>query len=222
MIGWLRGETIETWKEGSKKGVLVDCGGVGYEVQISPRHLNKAESSTILSLWVHQVQREDETQLFGFFEKADRNLFRILIRVNGVGPKIALAILDEFQADEIIQAIIHEDINKLNQVKGVGKRIAERISAELRDKLSCSEEKHQDNYVLETQFKKFKSNNFLELQQVLQNLGYEDLEILRALKAITHKNSPNSSEKPVLQSLSPDNMDQWLRASLEWLSKEAA
>ncbi len=95
MIGWLKGEKVEIWEQFSKHGVLLDCGGVGYEVHMTPRCLDKVKDYRILSLWIHQVQREDEAQLYGFLEKSDRNLFRVLIGVNGVGPKIALALFNE-------------------------------------------------------------------------------------------------------------------------------
>ncbi len=79
MIGWLKGEKIGIWNNGSKTGLILCCSGVGYEVQILKRNLNSIHDSQEVTLWTHQIQREDGALLIGFIEKADRDLFRKLI-----------------------------------------------------------------------------------------------------------------------------------------------
>lgn len=93
MIGWLKGEKIDVWGNGSRSGVIIACSGVGYEVQTLCRNQSKINESKELTLWIHQVQREDGSSLIGFLEKSDRNFFRKLISVNGIGPQLAISLV---------------------------------------------------------------------------------------------------------------------------------
>ena len=135
MIGWLKGEKIQAWKNGPRSGVIVSCSGIGYEVQTLFRNQEKISSSKELVLWVHQVQREDGSSLIGFLEKLDRDFFRKLISINGIGPQLAISLLDKKEAHELIFAITNKDIKLLTSCPGVGKRIAERLVIELQSKL---------------------------------------------------------------------------------------
>ena len=99
-------------------------------------HSIGVEAESQCTAWVHQVQRDDGCTLFGFQEKRERDLFRTLISVNGVGPQMALALLDSCSADELVMAIVDGDLRRLSQAQGVGKRTAERLAVELRDRLS--------------------------------------------------------------------------------------
>ena len=117
--------------------MVISCGGVGYEVQLTSRDQNRQMDGAGCTLWVHQVQRDDGSTLFGFCEQQERDLFRILIGVNGVGPQMALALLDCSQVDELVAAIVDGDLKRLTQAQGVGKRTAERIAVELRDRLGA-------------------------------------------------------------------------------------
>ena len=136
MIGWLQGEKVENWHHGNRQGVLIVCGGVGYEVQTTSRHLNEIDCLENPTLWIHHLQREDLQTLFGFPNKSERDLFRLIIGVNGVGPQLALALLNTFRVDELTKIIVHSEIKILCEAQGVGKRIAERLIIELRAKLS--------------------------------------------------------------------------------------
>ena len=82
MIGWLKGEKIEYWVHGTRSGVIISCSGVGYEVQTLCRNQSKISESKELTLWIHQIQREDGVNLYGFKKKSDRNLFRLLTYSN--------------------------------------------------------------------------------------------------------------------------------------------
>ena len=95
MISWLKGEIIHTWEISSKKGIVLNVGGVGYEIQLLPTQICKEEDSNKIELWIHQIDREDGTSLYGFIEVNQRNLFREIISVNGIGPQIGMALLDE-------------------------------------------------------------------------------------------------------------------------------
>ena len=100
MISWLKGEIVHIWKISTKKGVVLNVGGVGYEIQLLPTQIEKEEYSDKLELWIHQIDREDGTSLYGFIEVNQRDLFREIISVNGIGPQIGMALLEDFEVSQ--------------------------------------------------------------------------------------------------------------------------
>ena len=132
MIGRIRG--ILAHKQ--PPDILVDVGGVGYEVQVPMTTLFQLpELGAEVSLVTHFVVREDAQLLYGFITERDRELFRQLIRVNGVGPKLALTILSGMDATSFARCVQRDDISSLVALPGVGKKTAERLLVEMRDKL---------------------------------------------------------------------------------------
>lgn len=188
MIGWLQGERIQSWEQGGRRGVVVACGGVGYEVQLTSRDQNGQGTGSACTLWVHQVQRDDGSTLFGFCDQQERDLFRTLIGVNGVGPQMALALLDCCRVHELVAAIVDGDLKRLTQAQGVGKRTAERIAVELRDRLGNWAPLQEPSLSLvdRSDVKAIPLGEpcLRDLQITLETLGYEDLEIRRAMRAV--------------------------------------
>ncbi|MDR3246992.1 MAG: Holliday junction branch migration protein RuvA [Prevotellaceae bacterium] len=117
---------------------VLDVHGVGYNILISLQTYTKLANAATAKLNIHQVIREDANLLYGFFEEEERQIFRLLINVNGVGPNTALMMLSSLSADEIRAAILKEDINTLKGVKGIGLKTAQRIIVDLRDKVTSS------------------------------------------------------------------------------------
>ncbi|HKM26748.1 MAG TPA: Holliday junction branch migration protein RuvA [Thiopseudomonas sp.] len=131
MIGYLRGTLLEK----QPPHVLLDVNGVGYELEVPMTTLFQLPAvGEPLVLHVHLVVREDAQLLYGFYAKRDRALFRELIRLNGVGPKLALALMSGMSADELIQCVNAEDTSRLMKVPGVGKKTADRLLVELKDR----------------------------------------------------------------------------------------
>jgi Holliday junction DNA helicase RuvA len=132
MIGRIRGILVHK----QAPLILVEVGGVGYELQVPMTTLFQLpELGTEVSLVTHFVVREDAQLLYGFIEEGDRSLFRQLIRVNGVGPKLALTILSGMDAKSFARCVQRDDISSLIALPGVGKKTAERLLVEMRDKL---------------------------------------------------------------------------------------
>ena len=132
MIGRLRGILIE--KQAPE--ILLECNGVGYEVTLpmtSFYHLPKLEQEAVI--YTHFVVREDAQLLYGFANQTERKLFRLLIKVNGVGPKLALAILSNMSAGQFVHCVNLDDVATIVKIPGVGKKTAERLLIEMRDKL---------------------------------------------------------------------------------------
>jgi Holliday junction DNA helicase RuvA len=132
MIGRIRGNL--THKQPPE--ILVEVGGVGYEIQVPMTTLFRLpELGAEVSLVTHFVVREDAQLLYGFIDEQDRTLFRQLIKVNGVGPKLALTILSGMDSASFVRCVQRDDISSLMALPGVGKKTAERLLVEMRDKL---------------------------------------------------------------------------------------
>ena len=135
MIAFLRGKILEADGESA----VVDVAGVGYQVLVSASTaaaLSVAGAGADTQLWVHAHFVKDEPlRLYGFVEASERALFETLISVQGVGPRVGLAILAGIEAGELVRAIATGDVGRLTQVKGVGRKTAERLALELREKI---------------------------------------------------------------------------------------
>jgi len=191
MICWLKGEKIQRWELGARSGLVLACGGVGYEVQMSKRNLNKVEIGKEISLWVHQLQREDGYSLFGFTDQKERDIFRKLISVSGVGPQLAMSLHEDNESDELISTIINKDIKALTRSSGIGKRTAERLVIDLQNKLTEFNIKDNSSSTkinaIETS-DCLKEELFNEVKSALTNLDYSDSEIRSALNSVFSNN----------------------------------
>jgi Holliday junction DNA helicase RuvA len=133
VIARLRGRPVASTPE----GLVLDVGGVGYLVAATPSVLRKADATGELSVHTYLHVREDVLQLYGFADPAERELFVQLLSVNGVGPKVALAILSGSPVAELRRAIALEDAAHFQAIPGIGKKTAERIVLELKEKLAA-------------------------------------------------------------------------------------
>ncbi|WP_281646827.1 Holliday junction branch migration protein RuvA [Parendozoicomonas sp. Alg238-R29] len=132
MIGRLRGILIEK----NPPGLLIDVSGVGYELEAPMTTFYRLpELGLETTLYTHFVVRDDAQLLYGFADKSERQLFRTLIRVNGVGPKLALAILSGMEAEMFARSVHEQDASMLTRIPGVGKKTAERLIVEMKDRL---------------------------------------------------------------------------------------
>ncbi len=224
MIGWLKGTVIEHWKQGPKAGCLLACNGVGYEVQLTLRDQIALSGQELLTLWIHQIQREDGNTMFGFPKKQDREFFRALIAVNGIGPQMALALLQESTVRELLTAITERDIKTLCKAPGIGKRTAERLVIDLQNKVSNFNSNINQISTSETipiKTGQLKPSNLNEVLTTLDALGYENFEINDAINAVA-KDSNKMAAKAGIKALSPNDTDAWIKASIRWLSQDAA
>ena len=131
MIGKIRGILVEK----NPPEVQIDVGGIYYEVQVPMSTLYQLpELGKELILHTHFVVREDAQLLYGFYDAKDKSMFRSLIKVNGVGPKMALGILSGMEADDFVRTVRGNDINALVNMPGIGKKTAERLIVEMRDR----------------------------------------------------------------------------------------
>jgi len=127
VIARLRGKPVASTPE----GLVLDVGGVGYLVAATPSAVRKSDGADEIVVETYLHVREDTMQLYGFADRAERELFVLLLTVNGVGPKVALAIVSGSPADDLRRAIAREDTARFMAIPGIGKKTAERIVLEL-------------------------------------------------------------------------------------------
>ena len=173
--------------------VLIDVHGVGYEVQVPmSTFYNLPELGAKVTLLTQFIVREDAQLLFGFLTPGERESFRELIKISGVGPRIALALLSGLNTDELAQAVAAQDASRLVKVPGVGKKTAERLLLELKGKLAP---------VLATPGWAAASDTQADILQALVALGYSDKEAQAALKQLPADVSVSDGIKQALKSL---------------------
>ena len=193
MISWLKGQIIHNWQLSSKKGVVINVNGVGYEVQLLSKQIEIINESKTIELWIHQIDREDSTNLYGFNALAQRDLFRVVIGVNGIGPQIGMALLEDFEVDQLVDAIEENDLNLLTKSQGIGKRIAERLVVELKNKLQQFKDNSETKIVNQNSNS---SNQFAkyieEIVTILNSLGYMDNEIMDSIELIKTNEKENT------------------------------
>ncbi len=132
MIGRLRGTAV-AW---DADGLVLDVGGVGYRLLATPAAVRKADGADEVALETHLHVREDALQLFGFADAAEREIFELLLGVSGVGPKVALAIVSGYAPGELRRAIVRDDAALFQTIPGIGKKTAQRVVLELREKIA--------------------------------------------------------------------------------------
>nr|WP_252730692.1 Holliday junction branch migration protein RuvA [Colwellia sp. E2M01] len=192
VIGRLRGTLVEKLSP----EILIECSGVGYEVTMPMTSIYALpELNQQATIYTHFVVREDAQLLYGFANKTERRLFRLLIKVNGVGPKLALAILSNMSADQFVSCVRHDDISAIVKIPGVGKKTAERLLIEMRDRLKDwqSEQIHlvsSDGVMPEQmsaelhQESTFINDNKGDAINALVSLGYKQVQADKAVKAV--------------------------------------
>ena len=185
MIGRLRGVLIE--KQAPE--VLIDVNGVGYELQMPLTSFYELpELNQPPTVYTHFVVREDAQLLYGFITKQERSLFRLLIKANGVGPKLALTILSGMTASEFVGCVERDDIVTLVKLPGVGKKTAERLLVEMRDKLKSLMEASvgsEREFVLQSNYSPAPMVNSAEEDAIsaLISLGYKPPQASKAVSA---------------------------------------
>ena len=179
MIGSLTGEIQHL--EGAT--VILNVGGVGYEVDTPLSTCCQLKRGETVTLWTHFVVREDAQQLYGFSELQDKVIFRTLLKVNGIGAKMALGILSSLSVEMLIHCIEHEDVNTLVKVPGVGKKTAERLMIELRDRFKAMSSGTVPSNSTSEQIQFTGNSAVAEAEAALQSLGYKPLEAQKLVNA---------------------------------------
>jgi Holliday junction DNA helicase RuvA len=191
MIGRLTGTLVADGPD----GVVLDVGGVGYEVSVPLGTMGRVrpDDAGRVTLWIHTHVREDVLALYGFADADDRIAFRALLGVSNVGPKIAVAVLGALPAAELAQAIARQDGAKLKGISGVGKKIADRLLLELRDKLPPLLGSPVPPVGARPSAIQAPSSGDERLRSVLTGMGFRPAEADRAVSAL----GPRVGDEPI-------------------------
>jgi Holliday junction DNA helicase RuvA len=210
MISYLKGTVATIQKSsGNRVTLILDVNEIGYELQI-PKRLSQellAASEGKVQVFTHLQIREDQQVLYGFASAAERDLFRQLIGVSGIGAQLAIALIDTLGLPNLVQAIVTGNIRALAKTPGVGNKTAERIALELKTKLA---EWRQLAGVSTPASATGPSPAILEdVEMTLLALGYENSEISQALEAVSQDTLIAKSKNP----------EEWIRSAIAWLSR---
>lgn len=171
MIGFLRGKVAGFTPD----GCLLDVGGVGYRLSCSATTLRSlTKNSEEVRLWTYLHVREDALSLFGFATETEQTTFEALLSVSGVGPKVALQVCSALTPESLRRALVTDDVNMIASVQGIGKKTAQRIVIDLKEKLALPD--------LEVAGES--NDSLVKARSALENLGYSPAEIRQALAAV--------------------------------------
>lgn len=200
MIAFVRGTAVDM----TENSVIVETGGIGYEIYMTGTDLSQIHMGEEVKIHTYFNVREDAMQLYGFRSKDDLQMFRLLLGVNGVGPKAAVGVLAGITADELRFAILSDDVKTLSKAPGIGKKTAQKLILELKDKM-----KLEDAFELKLAHEQEKavaglgeiSDGRQEAVEALVALGYSSTDALRAVRKVTD--------------VAPDDVEGLLKAALK-------
>jgi holliday junction DNA helicase RuvA len=203
MISYLKGTAIEILTPAPNRTVLIlEVNAVGYELQVPQRTSAEIAIDTQIQIFTHQQTREEQIAIYGFSSAAERDLFRQLISVSGVGASLAIALLDKLGLVDTVQAIVTSNIQRLSSAPGVGKKTAERLALELRSKLG--QWRIASGLAADLPLTSLNQTMQAEVEMTMLALGYTHDEIRQALQAI-------SSDSLMVKS---QNIEDWLRLAI--------
>ena len=200
MIAFVRGTAVDM----TENSVIVEAGGIGYEIYMTGTDLSQIHMGEEVKIHTYFNVREDAMQLYGFRSKDDLQMFKLLLGVNGVGPKAAVGVLAGITADELRFAILSDDVKTLSKAPGIGKKTAQKLILELKDKM-----KLEDAFELKLAHEQEKavaglgeiSDGRQEAVEALVALGYSSTDALRAVRKVTD--------------VAPDDVEGLLKAALK-------
>lgn len=192
MFDYIKG--ILAYKGVNDSTLTVEVNGIGYLINVTGRDFAKsAQKGSGIKVYTVLLHREDNMSLCGFLQKEDRDIFKVLTSVSGVGPKMALMLLNEFESYELIGLVVKGDFKQLTRAKGVGPKLAQKIIIELKDKLINFQNSAPISMGDDVEVKDEQA--LQDAQSVLTSLGYEREEIKKAVsKAMTSVKTQNAEE----------------------------
>ena len=189
MISWINGELVESWQTNQKFFVLINCQGLGYEIQILESFFLKLKTNQIsnknITLWIKHIKKEDSDLLFGFTSKEQKNFFIEILSIRGVGSQIGMGILNKFSISEVINAIKTQNKKLICSVPGIGQKMSDRLILELKNKFKS-----------EIQFEEEKANDEFEIKDPEINKMIEDLQL--TLQSLNYKNKAIKTILPII------------------------
>ena len=221
MISWINGELVELWQTNQKFFVLINCQGLGYEIQILESFFLKLKTNQIsnknITLWIKHIKKEDSDLLFGFTSKEQKNFFIEILSIRGVGSQIGMGILNKFSISEVINAIKTQNKKLICSVPGIGQKMSDRLILELKNKCKSELQFEVQKAKDEFEIKDPEINKMIEdLQLTLQSLNYKNKEIKTILPIIINDVDFLAKKE---NNLSFENL---LKLAMNYLDKESS
>ena len=221
MISWIKGELISSWQVNNKYFVLINCHGLGYEIQTTSAVVENITSINTskkeIILWLKYIKKEDTDLLFGFKSKDQRDFFIEILNIKGVGSQIGIALLNKYSLKEIINAITENDKNLISSVQGIGQKMTERIILELKEKITTKKSIIENKDENDFGFKNKKLELlFQDIELTLQSLNYPKKEIKNLLPILIRDIKNQNISKNEKKSISFETL---LKHAMNYLDK---
>ena len=221
MISWINGELVELWQTNQKFFVLINCQGLGYEIQILKSFFLKLKTNQIsnknITLWIKHIKKEDSDLLFGFTSKDQKDFFIEILNVRGVGSQIGMAILNKFSINEVIKAIKTQNKKLICSIPGIGEKMSDRIILELKSKFKSEMQFEEEKVKYEFEINDPEIIKMMEdLKLTLQSLNYKNKEINTILPILIKEVDLLSKKE---NNLSFENL---LKLSMNYLEKDSS
>ena len=221
MISWINGDLVDLWQTNQKFFVLINCQGLGYEIQILESFFLKLKTNQIsnkkITLWLKHIKKEDSDLLFGFTSKEQKNFFIEILSIRGVGSQIGMGILNKFSICEVINAIKTQNKKLICSVPGIGQKMSDRLILELKNKFKSEIQFEEQKAKDEFEIKDPEINKVIEdLQLTLQSLNYKNKEIKTILPIIINEVDFLAKKE---NNLSFENL---LKLAMNYLDKESS
>jgi len=221
LISWISGELIESWQTNQKFFVLINCQGLGYEIQILESFYKKLKKNQIsnkpITLWIKHLKKEESDLLFGFKSKDEKNFFVEILNIRGIGSQIGMGILNKYSISEVIDAINTQNKQLISSVPGIGQKMTDRLILELKNKfkneLSIKEEKNKHEFL----DKNNEINKTIDdLQFTLKTLNYKNKEIKRILPIIIKETDALTKQEK------STSFESLLKLAMNYLNKDSS
>jgi len=221
LISWINGELVELWQTNQKFFVLINCQGLGYEIQILESLFLKLKKNQIstknITLWIKHIKKEDSDLLFGFKSKDQKNFFIEILSIRGIGSQIGMGILNKFSISEVINAIKTQNKKLICSVPGIGQKMCDRLILELKNKFKSEIQFEDKKGKDEFEIKDPETNKMIEdLQLTLQSLNYKNKEIKTMLPVIIKEVDQHAKKE---NNLSFENI---LKLAMNYLDKDSS
>ena len=221
MISWISGDLVDFWQTNQKFFVLINCQGLGYEIQILESFFLKLKKNQIsnknIILWIKHIKKEDSDLLFGFTSKDQKTFFIEIINIRGIGSQIGMGILNKFSISEVINAIKTQNKKLICSVPGIGQKMSDRLILELKNKfkseIQFEDKKSQDEF----EIKDPETNKIIEdLELTLQSLNYKNKEIKTILPIIFKQVDLHAKKQNYL------SFENLLKLAMNYLDKDSS
>ena len=221
MISWINGELVELWQTNQKFFILINCQGLGYEIQILESFFLKLKANQLsnknIILWIKHIKKEDSDLLFGFTSKDQKNFFIQILNIRGVGSQIGMGILNKFSIVEVINAINTQNKKLICSIPGVGEKMSDRIILELKSKFKSKMQFEEEKVKYEFEINDPEIKKMMEdLKLTLQSLNYKNKEINTILPILIKEVDLLSKKE---NNLSFENL---LKLSMNYLEKDSS